>query len=83
MRQNVNVKVKVTQNGMHYSVIPRGIHTPNLGFLPQIIYRLYAPDPIILETGSYIGHSDLKWSATYHHPKMHTYTKFIWDSNLK
>ena len=35
MRPAVNVKL--TQNGMHYSVIPRGIHTPNLGFLPQII----------------------------------------------
>ena len=30
------VKVKVTQNGMHHSAIPRGIHTPNLGFLPQM-----------------------------------------------
>ena len=48
----INVKVKVTQNGMHYSVIPRGIYTPNLGFLTQIIYRLYASDPIILETRS-------------------------------
>ena len=28
MRPEVNVKVKVTQNGMHHSAIPRGITTP-------------------------------------------------------
>ena len=37
MRSEVNVKVKVTQNGMHNSAIPREIHTPNLGFLPQML----------------------------------------------
>ena len=38
MRPEVNVKAKVTQNGMHHSAIPRDISTPNLGFLHQIIY---------------------------------------------
>ena len=37
MRPEVNVKVKVTQNGTHHFTIPRGINTPNLGFLHQII----------------------------------------------
>ena len=29
----VNVKVKMTQNGMHHSTIPRGIHTPERALL--------------------------------------------------
>ena len=33
MRSEVNVRLKVTLNGMHHSAIPRGIHTPNLGFM--------------------------------------------------
>ena len=37
MRLEVNVKVKVTHNGMHHSAIPREINTPNLEFLHQII----------------------------------------------
>ena len=37
MRPEVNVKVKVTQNGMHHSAIQRGITTLHLGFLHQII----------------------------------------------
>ena len=36
-KPKVNVKVKMTKNGMHHSVISREILTPNLGFLPQII----------------------------------------------
>ena len=40
MRPEVNVKVKVTQNGMHHSAIPRGINTPYLGFLHQIILEI-------------------------------------------
>ena len=32
----MNVKVKVTQNGMHHSAFPRGMNTPNLGFLHGI-----------------------------------------------
>ena len=52
MMSEVNVKFKVTQNGMHHSAIPRGIHTPNLGFLLYKQYRLYAPDTIILKTTS-------------------------------
>ena len=51
MGPEVNVKVKVTQNGMKLSTIPRGINTPNLGFLHQIMWR-YVPDTIILETRS-------------------------------
>ena len=47
------VKVKAIQNGMQHSAIPRGIHAPNLGFLPQI----YAPDAIILASQD---HCDLK-----------------------
>ena len=33
MSPEVNVKVKVTKNGTYHSAIPRGINTPNLGFL--------------------------------------------------
>ena len=51
MRSEVNAMVKVTQNGMHHSARPRGIHTQTLGLLPQI-NRLYAPDMIILENRS-------------------------------
>ena len=40
MRPEVNVKVKVTQNGLHHSAIPRGIKTPNLGFLHQILLEI-------------------------------------------
>ena len=41
MRPEVNVKVKVTQNGMHHSAIQKGITTPNVGFLHQIADMLW------------------------------------------
>ena len=31
--------VKLTQKSMRHAMIPKYILTPNLGFLPQIIYR--------------------------------------------
>ena len=34
IRSEVNVEVKVTQNGMHQHAIPGGILKPYLGFLP-------------------------------------------------
>ena len=40
MWSEVNVMVKVTQNGMHLSAIPRVVLAPNLGFLPQIILEI-------------------------------------------
>ena len=46
MRPEVKVKIKVTQNGMHHSTIPRGIHTPTSNNIR------YAPDTIDLETRS-------------------------------
>ena len=51
MRPEINVKVRVTQNGMHNSAIPKGIHTPNWdSYIKE--YRRYAPDMIILVTRS-------------------------------
>ena len=40
--------VKDTQKCMRHAMIPKYIPTPNLGFLPQIIYR-YALDSTLLE----------------------------------
>ena len=40
--------VKETQKCMRYAIIPKYILIPNLGFLPQIIYR-YALGPTLLE----------------------------------
>ena len=40
--------VKLTKKCMHHAMIPKYILTPNLGFLPQIIYR-YALSLTLLE----------------------------------
>ena len=40
--------VKLTQKCMRHAMIPKCILTPNLGFLPQIIYR-YALSSTLLE----------------------------------
>ena len=37
LRPEVNVKDKVTQDGMHHLAISRGVNIPNLGFIHQII----------------------------------------------
>ena len=72
MRPEVNVKVKVTQNGMHHSTIPRVITTPNLGFLHQIIKEICS--------GQYRSEVKVtvtkKWFETLRHPKMHLHTTF-------
>ena len=74
MRPEVNVKV--TQNGMHHSAIPRGITTQNLGFLHHI-YRRYALVTIILKTRSEVKVTvTQKWFMTLRYPKMHLHTKF-------
>ena len=54
------------------SLSQRCIHTPNLKFLPQIIY---APDTIILKKRSEVKVTQ-KWFATLRHPKMHPHIKF-------
>ena len=50
MRPEVNVKVKVTQNGMQPK---RNRHT-KFGIPTSKNYGRYAPDTIILETRSYV-----------------------------
>ena len=68
MRSELNVKV--SQNGLQDN------STLNMGFLPQKRYRHilrhdYSRNQFIGQ-----GHNDPKWQATYHHSKMHPYTKF-------
>ena len=52
MRPEVNVNVKVTQNGMHHSAIRRGINKNQIWDSYIKLYGRYAPDTIILETRS-------------------------------
>ena len=51
MRPEVNVKVKLTQNGMHHSATQEeSTHQIWDSYIKK--YRRYAPDTIILETRS-------------------------------
>ena len=82
MRPEVNVKVKVTQNGMHHFAIPRGINTPNFGFLHQTIWEIcsrhdYSRNKVIGQ-----DHSDLKMVCHTSASKDVT-IQHIWDSHLK
>ena len=47
---------------MRHAMIPKYILTPNLGFLPQIIYR-HALGSTLLELKPGQGHSDLEARA--------------------
>ena len=82
MRPEVNVKVKVTKTGMHHSAIPRGINTPNLGFLHQIIKEICARH--YYSRNKVIGQdlSDLKMVCDTSASKDVSIQQ-IWDSHLK
>ena len=60
MRPEVNVKVKVTQNGMNHSAIPRELNTPNLVFLHQIIKEICSRHDYSRHLVRGQGHSDPK-----------------------
>ena len=62
--------VKETQKCMRHAMIPKYILTPNLGLLPQIIYR-YALGSTLLELK---GHSDLEPVGDSPGPKMYIHT---------
>ena len=75
------VKFKATVTHVWYATLfsPRCIHTPNLRLPPQIIYKRYALDTIILKTMSEVKVKvtvTQKWYATPRHPKMYLHTKF-------
>ena len=64
--------VKETQKCMRHAMIPKYILTPNLGFLPQIIYRL---DLARTETRGQ-GHSNLETVGDWPGRKMYLHTKY-------
>ena len=68
--------VKETQKCMWHVMITKCILTPNLGFLPQIIYR-YALDSTLLELKPEVKVT-LTWNqlATRQGPKMYLHTKY-------
>ena len=65
--------VKETQKCMRHAMIPKYILTPNLGFLPQIIYSEL--DIARTETRGQ-GHSDLETVGDSPGPKMYLHTKY-------
>ena len=80
----VKVTVIVTLNGTRHSTIARCIHTPNLGFLTQIILEKcsghdYSENYV---RGQSQGHSDLKMLRDTPQSQ-DAFTHQIWDSYLK
>ena len=67
--------VKETQKCMRHNMIPKYILTPNLGFLPQIIYR-YALSSILLELKPDVEVSDMETVGDPPGPKMYLHAKY-------
>ena len=63
--------VKLTQKFMRHAMISKYILTPNLGFLPQIIYRYAARTE---SRGQ--GHSDLETFGDSPGSKMYIHNKY-------
>ena len=72
-------EVTVTTDGTRHSTIPKCIHTPNLGFIPQIMYAICSGHDYFRNKASGQGHFTVnqKWYATFCHPKIHSHTKFV------
>ena len=68
--------VKETQRCMRHAMIPKYILTPNLGFLPQIIYR-YALSSTLLEMKPEVKVT-VTWKTVGESPgsKMYLHTKY-------
>ena len=75
------VKVTVSQNSMPHSEITRSIHTPNLGFLPQIIQAICSRHDISRTQAR--GQGDQKTVCDTPQPQGVSFTHQIWDSYLK
>ena len=67
--------VKETQHSKRHTMIPKYILTPNLGFLPQIIYKYAGLDLASTETTGQ-GHSDLETIGDSPGSKMYLHTKY-------
>ena len=65
--------VKETQKCMRHAMIPKYIHTPNMGFLPQIIYS--GLDLARTETRDQ-GHSDLEPVGVSPVPNIYLHTRY-------
>ena len=63
-------------NGRWHSAIKSCIYTPNLGFLPLIIYEICSGHNFLKTRSEVKVTVTHKWYKTLHHPKMHSHTKF-------
>ena len=74
------VKVAVTQKWYACSAIPRCIHTPNLGFLPQKMLEICSVHDYSRNWVQGQGHSDPKKVSDTSPASQDASTHQIWDS---